>query len=123
LDFLHFWKSLVGFCALFEVNNGILCIFGRFSWDFVHIWKLHLWFCAFLEVPRWILCIFRSSSWDCVYLRVPRGIVYILEVPPGILCIIRSKSWDFVHFWKILVEFCALFEVNHEILCIFGRSS
>jgi hypothetical protein len=28
-----------------------------------------------------------------------------------------------VHFRKILVRFCALFEVNHEILCIFGRSS
>jgi hypothetical protein len=42
--------------------------------------------------------------------------VYILEVPPGILCIIRSKSWDFVHFWKILVEFCAKCTQSHEEL-------
>jgi hypothetical protein len=55
----------------------------------------------------------KSSSWDCVYLGVPRGIVYILEVPPEILCIIRSHSWDFVHFRKILVGFCALFEVEN----------
>jgi hypothetical protein len=42
----------------------------------------------------------KSSSYDCAY----------LEVPHGILCIIRSQSWDFVHFWKILVVFCALFD-------------
>jgi hypothetical protein len=25
----------MGFCALFEVNHGILCLFGRSSWNFV----------------------------------------------------------------------------------------
>jgi hypothetical protein len=34
-----FWKFLLGFCAIFEVNHGILCIFGRSSWDFVHYLK------------------------------------------------------------------------------------
>jgi hypothetical protein len=57
-----------------------------------------------------------------VYLRVPRRIVYILEIPPGILYIIRSQSWDFVHFQKIIMGLCALFEVNHGILCIRGTS-
>jgi hypothetical protein len=38
-DYLHLWKFLVGFCALFEVNHGILCIFRRSSWDFVHYFK------------------------------------------------------------------------------------
>jgi hypothetical protein len=47
----------VGFCAIFEVNHGILCIFGRSWWDFVHICKFLMGFCAFLEVPRGILCI------------------------------------------------------------------
>jgi hypothetical protein len=46
-----------------------------------------------------------------------------LEIPPEILCIIRSQSCDFVHVWKILVGFFALFEVNYEILYIFGRCS
>ena len=59
----------------------------------------------------------------CAYLRVPRGIVYILDIPCGILCIIGSNSWDFVHFRKILVRFCAYLELPHGILCIFGSSS
>jgi hypothetical protein len=62
-----FWKFLLGYGALFEVNHGILCIFGRSSWDIVHIWKFLMGFCAFLEVPHIILCIFGSSSCDFVH--------------------------------------------------------
>jgi hypothetical protein len=51
-DFVHIQKILVGFCALVEVNDEILRIFGRSSWDFVHIWKFLLEFCAFFVVPR-----------------------------------------------------------------------
>ena len=47
-----FRKFLMGFCALFEVNHGILCIFGSSSWEFVHIWKFLVGFCAFLEFPH-----------------------------------------------------------------------
>jgi hypothetical protein len=80
-------------------------------------------FCAYLEVSPVILGIFGSFSWDCVYLRVPRGNVYILEIPPGIVCIFGRSSWDFVHIWKFLMGFCAFLEVPHIILCIFGSSS
>jgi hypothetical protein len=56
-DFLHLWKFLVGFCALIEVNHGILYIFRRCSWDFVHYLKSIMGFCAFSEDARGILCI------------------------------------------------------------------
>jgi hypothetical protein len=62
-----FWKFLMGFCALFEVNHGILCIFRRSSWDFVHYWKSIMGYCAFSEDSRGILCIFGISSWDFVH--------------------------------------------------------
>jgi hypothetical protein len=62
-----FWKFLVGFWALFEVNHEILCIFGRPSWDFAHIWKFLVGFCALLQVPHIMLRIFGSSSWDFVH--------------------------------------------------------
>jgi hypothetical protein len=51
----------MGFCAFSEDTDGILCIFGRSSWDFVHFWKFFVGFCAFLEVPHVILCSFGSS--------------------------------------------------------------
>jgi hypothetical protein len=50
-------------------------------------------------------------------------LIFSSETPRGILYIIWSQSWDFVDCQKIIVGFCALFEVNHGILCIFGRSS
>jgi hypothetical protein len=61
-------------------------------WSSENAQDLLLWFCAFLEVPRWILCIFGRSTWECVYLRGPRGIVYILEVPPWISDILWVSS-------------------------------
>ena len=83
----------MGFCALFEVNHGILCIFRRSSWDIVHYLKSIMGFCAFSEDPREILCLIGSSS--------------------GILCIFGSSSYNFVHFWKFLMGFCAFLEFPH----------
>jgi hypothetical protein len=52
------------------------------------------------------------------YWKFLEGFFAFMEVPRGNLCIIRSQSLDFVHCQKIIVEFCALFEVIHGILCI-----
>ena len=83
MGFLHLWKFLVGFCALFEVNHGILCIF-RSSWDFVHYLKSIMGFCAFSEDPRGILCIFGSFSWDFVHFwKFLMGFCTFLEFPHG----------------------------------------
>jgi hypothetical protein len=85
---LHLWKFLVGFCTLFEVNHGILCIVRRSSWDFVHYLKSIMGFCAFLEDHRGIMCIFGSFTCD---------FVHFWKFPVG-LCIFESSSWDCVHF-------------------------
>jgi hypothetical protein len=103
----------MGFCALFEVNHGILCIFRRSSWDFVHFWKFLVG-----------LCIFESSSWDCVhfgsssrdlvhYSKSIMGFCAFLKDPHRILCIFGSSSYHFVHFWKFLMGFYAVVEFPH----------
>ena len=56
LDFVHFWKFLVGLC-IFESSSWDYVHFGSSSWDFVQYSKSIMGFCAFLEDPRGILCI------------------------------------------------------------------
>ena len=120
---VHFWKSLMGFCAFLEVLLGIVCIFGSSSWfffgileiphwmfyifgrsssDFVHFWKF---FMGFVEVSHGI---FGSSSWDFVHIL---GVLYYM------LYIFGSFSLNFFHFWKFSMGFV---EVSHEIFGSFS---
>ena len=36
-DFVHYSKSIMGFCASLEVPHGILYIFGISSWQTIHV--------------------------------------------------------------------------------------
>jgi hypothetical protein len=85
---VHFQKIIVGFCALFEVNHVILCIFGSSTLEFGHFLKFHVRMCIF-EMSSWDCVHFGSSSWDFVhYSKSIMGFCAFSEDPRGILCII-----------------------------------
>ena len=114
-----FWQFIMGFCALFEVNHGILCIFRRSSWDFVHFWKFLVGLCIF-ESSSWDCVHFGSSSWDFVhYSKSIMGFCAFLKDPHGTLCIFGSSSYHFVHFWKFLMGFYTVLEFCKEYTCPF----
>jgi hypothetical protein len=94
----HFWKFLVGFCELFEVNHGILCIFRRSSWDFVHA----------QNPTRFFRKCTKSHE------ELPK----MHKIPGETSKIFVSSSRDFVQFWMFLVGFCAFLEVPRGIVHI-----
>jgi hypothetical protein len=47
IHLVHFWKFLMGCCAILEVLHRI---FGSSLWDFLHFWKFLMGFYALFEV-------------------------------------------------------------------------